>query len=91
VSITKVVLLITRNPTKLSFNFSEFSTIFYAFYKFQQSGNTIGDTFCTEAPGKIWDQAIGSLDPMGGGLTGIPAAPAAIPIGEWVGVDRKLT
>jgi hypothetical protein len=29
------------DPTKLSLNFSEFSTIFYAFYKFQKIGNTI--------------------------------------------------
>jgi hypothetical protein len=31
------------NPTKLSLHFSEFSTIFYAFYKFQQNGYTIED------------------------------------------------
>jgi hypothetical protein len=29
------------NPTKLSMHFSEFSTIFYVFYKFQQNGYTI--------------------------------------------------
>jgi hypothetical protein len=36
VSITKVVVLFTTNRTKFSLDFSEFSTIFYAFYKFQQ-------------------------------------------------------
>jgi hypothetical protein len=41
VSITKVVGFFTENPTKLSLHFSEFSTIFYAFYKFQQIGYTI--------------------------------------------------
>jgi hypothetical protein len=35
VSITKVVALFTTNPTKFCLQFSEFFTIFYAFYKFQ--------------------------------------------------------
>jgi hypothetical protein len=35
VSITKVVGFFTTNPKKLSLHFSEVSTIFYAFYKFQ--------------------------------------------------------
>jgi hypothetical protein len=33
-SITKVVVFCATNPTKLSLHFSEFSTNFYAFYKF---------------------------------------------------------
>jgi hypothetical protein len=41
VSIIKVVGRYTTNPTKFSLHFSEFSTIFYAFYKFQQIGYTI--------------------------------------------------
>jgi hypothetical protein len=46
---------------------------------------------CAEALGKIWGQAIGSLDPRGGGLARILAAPAVLPAGEWFGVDHKLT
>jgi hypothetical protein len=38
----------------LSFQFSEFSTIFYAFYKFLQTTNTIEDSFRTEVPGKLF-------------------------------------
>jgi hypothetical protein len=33
---------------------------------------------CAEALEKIEDHAIGSLDPRGGGLAGIPAAPVAL-------------
>jgi hypothetical protein len=43
VSITKVIVFSTTNSTKLSLHFSEFSTIFYAFYKFQQLEDTIED------------------------------------------------
>jgi hypothetical protein len=39
--ITKVVVFFTMNPTKLSLQFSEFSTIFYAIYKILQNSNTI--------------------------------------------------
>jgi hypothetical protein len=46
VSITKVVVFYTMKTTKLSLHFSEFSTNFYAFYKFQQFGYTIEDSFC---------------------------------------------
>jgi hypothetical protein len=34
---TKVVVIFIRNPTKLGLHFSEFSKIFYAFYKVQQN------------------------------------------------------
>jgi hypothetical protein len=47
VSITKVVVLFTTNPTKLSLHFSEFSMIFYTFYNFQHIGYTIEVPFCT--------------------------------------------
>jgi hypothetical protein len=43
VSITKAVVFSTANPTKLSLHFSEFSTNFYAFYKFQQMDYTTED------------------------------------------------
>jgi hypothetical protein len=43
---TKVVLLFTRNPTKLGLHFSDFSTIFYRIYKIQQITYTIEVTFC---------------------------------------------
>jgi hypothetical protein len=52
-SITKVVVLFTTNPTKLSLYFSEFSTNFYAFYKFQLTLFTIGDSLCTGTPRKF--------------------------------------
>jgi hypothetical protein len=41
VRITKVSVFFTMNPTKLVLHFSEFSTIFYTFYKFQQMEYTI--------------------------------------------------
>jgi hypothetical protein len=82
VSITKVVVLVTKNPTKLSLHLSEFSAIFYAFYKFQQFGNTIGDTFCAEAPGKNWGQAMWPLA-MAGSVGGqIPVTPARGSVGK---------
>jgi hypothetical protein len=52
VSITKVVVFSTTNPKKLSLNFSEFSTIFYAFYKFLQIGYTIEDVTLRLGPWK---------------------------------------
>jgi hypothetical protein len=52
VSITKVVVFSTTNPTKLVLHFSEFSTIFYAFYKFQQNGSTIKDVSLRLGPWK---------------------------------------
>jgi hypothetical protein len=52
VSITKVVVLFTTNPTKLSLHFSEFSTIFYAFYIFLQMEYTIEDVTLRRGPRK---------------------------------------
>jgi hypothetical protein len=52
VSITKDVVLITRNPTKLALHFSEFSTIFYAFYKSLQKEYTIEDASLLLGPWK---------------------------------------
>jgi hypothetical protein len=37
---------------------------------------------CTKLPEKTWGLTIGSLAVGGGRLTGIPAAPAALPTGE---------
>jgi hypothetical protein len=48
--ITKVVGFVTTNPTKLGLNFSEFSTNFYEFSKFQLTPNTIWDQTCTQVP-----------------------------------------
>jgi hypothetical protein len=76
VSITKDVVIFTTNPKKLSLHFSEFSTIFYEFYKFQQFANTIGDTFCAKAPGTNWGQAMWPLAMAGGAGGQIPATPA---------------
>jgi hypothetical protein len=47
VSITKVVVFFTTNPTKFSVKFSKFSTNLYAFYKFLQKVFTIADPFYT--------------------------------------------
>jgi hypothetical protein len=47
--------------------------------------------FCAEAPGKIWGQSIGALGPRGGGLTGIPAAPAVLPAGQGHREESMLT
>jgi hypothetical protein len=52
VSITKVVVLFTMNPKKLSLHLSEFSTIFYVFYKFQQNGYTIENVLLRLGPWK---------------------------------------
>jgi hypothetical protein len=52
VSITKVVVFITRNPTKLVLHFSEFPTIFYAFYKSLQKKYTIEDASLLLGPWK---------------------------------------
>jgi hypothetical protein len=51
----KGVVLFTMNPTKLSLHFSEFSTIFYTFYKFQQNGYTIEDALLRLSPWKETD------------------------------------
>jgi hypothetical protein len=61
--ITKVVEFFTTNPTKLSLPFSVFSTIFYAFYKNQLNGFTIGDSLLHRGPWKVLDSykyALGS-------------------------------
>jgi hypothetical protein len=52
VSITKVVVFSTKSPTKLVWHFSEFSMIFYAFYKFQKNGYTIEDVTLRLGPWK---------------------------------------
>jgi hypothetical protein len=52
VSITKVVVFFITNPTKLGLHFSEFCTIFYAFYKFRQKGYTIEDITLRLGPWK---------------------------------------
>jgi hypothetical protein len=55
VSITKVVVLFTMNPTKFVLYFSKFSTIFYVFHKFQQNGYTIEDALLRLGPWKETD------------------------------------
>jgi hypothetical protein len=42
-------------------------------------------------PGKVWDQAIGSLGPSGGAAPANAGEPAARPVGEKVRVDHTLT
>jgi hypothetical protein len=50
---TKVVLFFTSNPTKLGLHFSDFSMMFYEFYKIQQNGNTIEETDLRGGPWKF--------------------------------------
>jgi hypothetical protein len=50
--ITKVVGYFSTNPTKLVLLFSDFSTIFYAIYKKQESHFTIGVTLLQGGPRK---------------------------------------
>jgi hypothetical protein len=50
--ITKVVVIFTRNPTKLGSHFFEFSTIFYGFSKDQQNSYTIEVTALLPSPWK---------------------------------------
>jgi hypothetical protein len=46
--------LFTTNPTKLSLQFSDFSTIFYTIYKKQQKHFTISVANCSQALEKIF-------------------------------------
>jgi hypothetical protein len=52
-SITKVVVFFTMNPEKLVLQLSEFSTIFYAFYKFLQKVFPIEDPSFNRVPRNI--------------------------------------
>jgi hypothetical protein len=69
--ITKVVVYITTDLTKLVSHFSEFSVIFYAIYKVQQICVTIGVTFCESDPGKICSFAMYSSGWPAGAAAGI--------------------
>jgi hypothetical protein len=91
VRITKVVVLFTRNPTKYVLQFSEFSKIFYTFYKFLQNCNTIEDALLRRDPVKIQGHAIGSLDHGRRRRRSNSSESAALPAGEAVGHDHKLT
>jgi hypothetical protein len=62
VSITKVVGFFTTTPIKLSLHFSEFSTIFYAFYNIQEFTTTIEDSLCTGAPKTFQSLKVTPLD-----------------------------
>jgi hypothetical protein len=62
VIITKVVVFTTTNPTKLVLQFSEFSTIFYAFYKFLHNSITIEDVLLHRDPQKDLNHYNQALD-----------------------------
>jgi hypothetical protein len=72
----------------LVWHFSKISTIFYAFYNFCKKDVLLKMYLCDEAPGKIQDRAIGSLDPRDGGLA---TNPVVLPAGEQLGVKCMLT
>jgi hypothetical protein len=61
------------------------------FTSFSKLGIILKMRFCAETPRKSWCQAIGSLDPRGGGLAGIPVAPAALSARGGVRVDHMLS
>jgi hypothetical protein len=52
VRITKVVVFLTTNPTKLVLQFFELFMIFYTFYKFLQNCVTIEDALLYRDPQK---------------------------------------
>jgi hypothetical protein len=52
------------DPTKLVSHFFEFSVIFYAIYKIQQFGSTIGVTFLQLGPWKV--SLLCNVAPRGG-------------------------
>jgi hypothetical protein len=85
------VVFSTTNPTKLSLQFSEFSTIFYAFYKFQQKTNTISEQTFKQAPGKIWPFTMWPLAIAGGAGGQVPATPARGLAVKWLGEGLGLT
>jgi hypothetical protein len=76
------------DPTKLVSHFSKFSVIFYAIYKIQKFGYTIGVTFLQLGPWK--DLKVRNVVPPAAGRRGlpIPARPAALVPGE--GVEEGL-
>jgi hypothetical protein len=57
------------DPTKLVSHFSEFSVIFYAIYKVQQSAYTIGVTFFQLGPWK--DLKVRNVVPPAAGRRGL--------------------
>jgi hypothetical protein len=79
------------NPTKLVLHFSEFSTIFYTFYKFLQKYNTIEDELLRQTPAKNQGCAIGSLGHGRRRCRPNSGEPAALPAGEAVGYGHRLT
>jgi hypothetical protein len=91
VSITKVRVLFTTNPTKFSLQFSVFSTIFYAFYKFQKIGYTIEVAVLHRDHWKELGPSNWVPRPKGRRARRNPAAPAALPARGGVGVDHMLT
>jgi hypothetical protein len=83
VSITKVVVFFTTNPIILVLHFSEFSTIFYAFYKFLQKEYTIEDSFYTVTPAK--NQTLADRSLVHGFNLGKISIVTHLPFRRWVG------
>jgi hypothetical protein len=65
--------------------------IFYAFYKFQQMEYNIEDLILRWGPWKDLGPSNWVPRSTGRRARRNPAAPAALPAGEGVGVDHKLT
>jgi hypothetical protein len=65
--------------------------IFYAFYKFQQFANTIGDTVVHWRPWKQMGARNVALGHRGGVAPANAGEPAVLPVGEVAGFDYVLT
>jgi hypothetical protein len=103
VRITKVVVFSTMNPTNLVWHFSRIFLNLVCqlclLLKNHSYDQTLRTFQCltnrslvhTKHPAKISSPAIGSLAAGGCGLARNPAAPAALPVGERLGVKCRLT
>jgi hypothetical protein len=90
VSITKVVVFFTTNPTKLVLQFSDFSTICHGFYKILQH-LLFQLPSCSQALEKICPFAMWPLAMVGGAGGRNPAAPGRELVGKGCGQEGELT
>jgi hypothetical protein len=72
-----------HGSSKIGFTFSQFSVIFYAIYKIQQFGSTIGVTFLQLGPWK--ELKVRNVVPMAAGRRGLANS------GEAGGLGRAGT
>jgi hypothetical protein len=82
VSITKVVVLLTRNLAKLSLQFLNFLRFSRDFTSFSKILLLLEIRFCAEAPGKKRGLAMWPSGMAAGGSSQIQVAPTAVSAGE---------